>query len=150
MILQEKTNMYDYINFSNSFDVNNKLFCTFVDLDEVDYFVSDISQKYDILYNKIFVLYIKDTNEHVVTYNTDQINLSSIPSNTILVHRKKETNTLYTINALNELIKKLNGGVVDIHFKINWQHYKNTILLTQHNELKQLKTKIHSIIDVGN
>lgn len=150
MILQEKTNMYDYINFSNSFDVNNKLFCTFVDLDEIDYFVSDISQKYDILYNKIFVLYIKDTNEHVVTYNTDQINLSSIPSNTILVHRKKETNTLYTINALNELIKKLNGGVVDIHFKINWQHYKNTILLTQHNELKQLKTKIHSIIDVGN
>ena len=28
-----------------------------------------------------------------------------LPENTILVHRKKETNTLYTINALNELIK---------------------------------------------
>jgi hypothetical protein len=150
MILQEKMNMYDHINPSYLFDVNNKLFCTFVDIDEVDYFVSDISQKYDILYNKIFVLYIKDTNEHVVTYNTDQINLNSIPNNTILVHRKKETNTLYTINALNELIKKLNGGVVDVHFKINWQHYRNTILLTQHNELKQLKTKIHSIIEVGN
>jgi hypothetical protein len=39
--------------------------------------------------------------------------------NTILVHRKKETNTLYTINALNELIKKLNGGVVDIAYKVN-------------------------------
>ena len=148
MILQEKTNMYDYINFSNSFDVNNKLFCTFVDLDEVDYFVSDISQKYDILYNKIFVLYIKDTNEHVVTYNTDQINLSSIPSNTILVHRKKETNTLYTINALNELIKKLNGGVVDVSFRINWMHYRNCILLTQHNELKQLNTKVYKIVEL--
>jgi hypothetical protein len=30
-------------------------------------------------------------------------NVSEIPENTILVHRKKETNTLYTINALNEL-----------------------------------------------
>jgi hypothetical protein len=100
------------------------------------------------MYNKLFVLYIKDTGEYVVTYNTDQINLSSIPDNTILVHRKKETNTLYTINALNELIKKLNGGAVDIHYKINWQHYKNTILLTQHNELKQLKTKIHNIVEL--
>ena len=49
---------------------------------------------------------------------------------------------------LNELIKKLNGGVVDTKFPINWQHYKNCILLTQHNELKQLNTKIHKIIEI--
>jgi len=54
----------------------------------------------------------------------DQGNVENIPVNTILVHRKKETNTLYTINALNDLIKKLNGGVVDISFRVNWQHYK--------------------------
>jgi hypothetical protein len=65
-----------------------------------------------------------------------------------LVHRKKESNTLYTINALNELIKSLNGGVVDTRFQIEWQHYKNTILLTQQNELKELKTKIHQIIEL--
>jgi hypothetical protein len=65
-----------------------------------------------------------------------------------LVHRKKESNTLYTINALNELIKSLNGGVVDTRFQIDWQHYKNTILLTQQNELKQLRTKIHEIIEL--
>jgi hypothetical protein len=140
--------MYDRNDFLNFIDVNNKLFCTFVTLEEIDNFVKEISHKYVIMYNKLFVLYIKDTNEYVVTYNTDQINLSSIPDNTILVHRKKETNTLYTINALNELIKKLNGGVVDVHYRINWQHYKNTILLTQHNELKQLKTKIHNIIEL--
>lgn len=148
MILQRKSDMYDRNDFLNFIDVNNKLFCTFVTLEEIDNFVKEISHKYVIMYNKLFVLYIKDTNEYVVTYNTDQINLSSIPDNTILVHRKKETNTLYTINALNELIKKLNGGVVDVHYRINWQHYKNTILLTQHNELKQLKTKIHNIIEL--
>jgi hypothetical protein len=148
MTLQKKNDMYDYSDFLNFVDVNNKLFCTFVNLEEIDNFIKEISHRYVIMYNKLFVLYIKDTGEYVVTYNTDQINLSSIPDNTILVHRKKETNTLYTINALNELIKKLNGGAVDIHYKINWQHYKNTILLTQHNELKQLKTKIHNIVEL--
>ena len=96
----------------------------------------------------MFVLYIKSNDEYVVTYNVDQGNVQDIPENTILVHRKKETNTLYTINALNELIKSLNGGVVDTKFSIDWQHYKNCVLLTQHNELKQLNTKIHKIIEL--
>ena len=100
------------------------------------------------MYNKIFVLEVKDNNEYVLTYNIEMSNLASIPENTILVHRKKESNALYTINALNELIKKLNGGVVDTRYQIDWQHYKNTILLTQQNELKQLKTKIHEIIEL--
>jgi hypothetical protein len=76
-------------------------------------------------------------------------NVNELPENTILVHRKKDSNTLYTINALNELIKNLNGGVVDTKFPIEWQHYRNTILLTQHSELKQLKTKIFKIIDLN-
>ena len=96
----------------------------------------------------MFVLYIKSNEEYVITYNVDQGNVQAIPDNTILVHRKKETNTLYTINALNELIKSLNGGVVDTKFPIDWQHYKNCVLLTQHNELKQLNTKIHKIIEL--
>jgi hypothetical protein len=50
-------------------------------------------------------LHIKSNDEYVCTYNVDQPNINNIPENTILVHRKKETNTLYTINALNELIK---------------------------------------------
>ena len=97
----------------------------------------------------MFVLYIKSNDEYVITYNVDQGNVSEIPPNTILVHRKKETNTLYTINALNELIKKLNVGVVDTKFPINWQHYRNCVLLTQHGDLKQLNTKIHDIIDLS-
>ena len=96
----------------------------------------------------MFVLYIKSNEEYVITYNVDQGNVQDIPENTILVHRKKETNTLYTINTLNELIKSLNGGVVDTKFPIDWQHYKNCVLLTQHNELKQLNTKIHKIIEL--
>tara|TARA_R110001592_G_scaffold114630_2_gene314615 strand:+ start:11034 stop:11498 length:465 start_codon:yes stop_codon:yes gene_type:complete len=150
--LQKPTNMYDQYDFDvlgNAYgSMNNRLFCTFTQLDEIDNLVERVSSQYDVLYNKIFVLNIKSNDEYVVTYNVDQGNISSIPENTILVHRKKETNTLYTINALNTLIKSLNGGVVDNKFPIDWNHYRNCILLTQHNELKQLNTKIHDIVNL--
>ena len=139
---------YDFDTFDNISSMNNRLFCTFTQLDDLDTLIYEVSNSYDILYKKIFVLQVKSNEEYVITYNVDQGNISSIPENTILVHRKKETNTLYTINALNTLIKSLNNGVVDTKFPINWQHYRNCILLTQHNELKQLNTKIYKIIDL--
>jgi len=153
MILSKPVNTYkvdDFQDFNtlNIRDLNNRLFCSFTTLEGLDDLIDGITSKYDVMYNKIFVLHIKSNNEYVCTYNIDQANISDIPPNTILVHRKKDSNTLYTINALNELIKKLNGGVVDTKFPIDWQHYRNTILLTQHDELKQLKTKIHKIIEL--
>lgn len=149
-ILQNDDNTYWGYDFepSNTIDVNNKLFATFTALDDLDSLIDNLKTSYSIMYNKMFVLYVKSTDEYVVTYNVEQGNVNSIPTNTILVHRKKETNTLYTINALNDLIKKLNGGVVDPSFRVNWQHYKNCILLTNHNELKQLNTKIYKIVEL--
>jgi hypothetical protein len=141
---------YDVITDLNLIELNsnNKLFCTFTDPKNLDVLIEDIKAKYSIIYNKMFVLKIIGKEEYVITYNVEHANVSYIPENTILVHRKKESNTLYTINALNELIKKLNGGVVDTKFTINWNHYKNCILLTQHNELNQLNTKIFKIIEI--
>jgi len=140
---------YDVItNLQNLSDLNNKLFCTFTDLEGMDELIHNIQSKYSIIYNKMFVLEIVGKDEYVVTYNVEQANIDTIPDNTILVHRKKESNTLYTINALNELIKKLNGGVVDTKYQVDWQHYRNCVLLTQHNELSQLNTKIHKIIEL--
>jgi hypothetical protein len=147
-ILSNHYNIYWETTQLNNKDLNNKLFCTFVTEDVLDEMVSSISSTYTIMYNKMFVLFVKSTNEYVITYNVDQGNVSNIPLNTILVHRKKETNTLYTINALNDLIKRLNGGVVDITFRIDWQHYRNCILLTQNGEIKQLNTKVSRIIDL--
>ena len=153
IVLDRAPNMYNIeydviTDIQKIGDLNNKLFCTFTDLENLEDLIEEVKSKYDIIYNKIFVLEIIGKDEFVITYNVDQTNLSSIPDNTILVHRKKESNTLYTINALNELIKKLNGGVVDTSYKVDWLHYRNCILLTQHNELNQLNTKIHRIIDL--
>ena len=151
--LQNPPHMYKVDDFhessiTNTIDLNNRLLCTFTTKEDLNGLLDSITSKYDILYNKIFVLHIKSNDEYVCTYNIDQDNVSSIPSNTILVHRKKDSNTLYTINALNELIKTLNGGVVNTRFPIDWQHYRNTIMLTQNNELKQLRTKIYRIIEL--
>jgi hypothetical protein len=140
-------NRYDYITTDGDF-MNNRLYATFTQHDSLDELIFNLSTTYTIMYKKMFVLFVKSTNEYVVTYNVEQGNVSVIPANTILVHRKKESNTLYTINALNDLIKKLNGGVVDPSYRIDWQHYKNCVLLTQQGEIKQLNTKIFKIVDL--
>lgn len=149
--LEQPCHMYDQYDYDFTFDtllMNNRLFCTFTPLDELEALILALTNRYSIMYNKMFVLHIKSNNEYVITYNVDQGNVNDIPDNTILVHRKKESNTLYTINALNDLIKKLNGGAVDPTFRIEWQHYRNCILLTQHGEVKQLNTKIYKIVDL--
>jgi hypothetical protein len=140
-------NRYDY-NTTDSDFMNNRLYATFTQQNSLDELIIHLSTTYTIMYKKMFVLFVKSTNEYVVTYNVEQGNVSSIPANTILVHRKKESNTLYTINALNDLIKKLNNGVVDPSYRIDWQHYKNCVLLTQHGDVKQLNTKIYKIVDL--
>jgi hypothetical protein len=99
------------------------------------------------MYNKIFVLESTDSQEYLCTYNINVVDGSTqIIPNTILLHRKKETNTLYTINSLNALIKQLNNGVLDTTYKLDWPSYQNTVLLTQGDELRRLPTKIFKIV----
>jgi len=127
----------------------NKLFCTFTSKDGLDDTLREINREYTILYKKIFVLASPESEEYMCTYNIElQGGQTKILPNTILLHRKKESNTLYTINALNTLIKKLNEGVLDTSFIINWNDYKNSILLTQGDDLKKLNTTIHKIVAV--
>lgn len=131
-------------------DMSNKLFCTFATEDTLDSVLETIQDKYRIIYNKIFVLYSKSQDEYICTYNVDFGNVSAFLDNTILVHRKKETNTLYTINALNTLIKQLNNGQLDSSYRINWADYKNCVLLTKGPELKRINTKLFNIIQLDN
>ena len=139
---------YDIEDIFNSTDMSNKLFCTFSSEQQLDEVLGTIQNKYKIIYNKIFVLYSKSQDEYICTYNVDLGNISNFIANTILVHRKKESNTLYTINSLNRLIESLNGGVLDTNYKINWPDYQNCILLTKGPELKRVNTKLFKIIEL--
>lgn len=131
-------------------DMSNKLFCTFATEDTLESVLATIQERYRIIYNKIFVLYSKSQDEYICTYNVDFGNVGNFIDNTILVHRKKESNTLYTINALNTLIKELNEGVLDTSYRINWSDYRNCILLTKGPELKRVNTKLFRIIELEN
>jgi hypothetical protein len=146
-------NNYDFINMYDetiytSMGLNNRIFCTFSKKEELEDTIYNISTSYTIKYNKMFVLSIKDSDEYAITYNTEQGNINHIFPNTILVHRKKEHNVLYSINSLNSLIKILNYGIVDTSYQINWQNYKNSILLTNQGDFRQLNTKIYKIINL--
>ena len=128
--------------------MNNRLYCTFTTPNDIEEITNRIQTSYMILFNKIFVLESLDGEKIMLTYNVDMGNSSTngIIDNTILVHRKKQTNTLYTINALNELIKSLNNGVLDKRFPIEWNDYRNCILLIQTEGFKKINTKIKDII----
>jgi len=129
--------------------IMNKLFCTFSPKEGLEDTLREINREYTILYKKIFVLASPESEEFLCTYNIEiEGSQTKILPNTILLHRKKESNTLYTINALNTLIKQLNGGVLDTSFPINWQDYKNSVLLTQGEDLKRLNTTIHKIVAI--
>ena len=131
--------------------MNNRLYCTFTTSDDVEEIVKKIQSSYVILFNKIFVLESLDGEKIMLTYNVDVGNSvkDSMVDNTILVHRKKQTNTLYTINALNELIKSLNNGVLDKKFPIEWENYQNCILLIQADGFNRIDTKIKEIINLS-
>ena len=131
------------------FDMKNKLLCSFTAQNRLLDTIASITSRYAILYDKMFVLESPQTTEYIITYNIDTENsVNEIPENTILLHRKKESNTLYTINALNTLIKELNNGMLDNQFKVNWNDYQNSILLTQGPDLRILNTKIYKIINI--
>ena len=131
--------------------MNNRLYCTFTSPEDVDNVVETLKRSYVILFNKLFVLESLDGEKIMLTYNVDMNNSArdSMVDNTILVHRKKQTNTLYTINALNELIKSLNNGVLDKTYTINWENYKNCILLIQAEGFNRIDTKIKEIINLS-
>lgn len=128
--------------------MTNKLYCTFLQDESVDEVVDRILEEYDILFNKIFVLVSLDENKTILTYNIDNPVYNLQLPNTILVHRKKQTNTLYTINALNEVIKYLNGGILDTSYQVDWTRFRNCLLLTRPGGFKKVKTRLKDIIEI--
>ena len=105
----------------------------------------------NVLFDKIYVFEnAQEPANLICTYNVEFENdfMEGIP-NTISLHRKKHTNTLYTINALNQIIVQLNNGVLDKRFPVPWKDYRNCILLYNDDKLVEIKTKIHKIVKVS-
>jgi len=132
--------------------MKTQLLCTFTQRDKLDDILELIILCNEVLYNKIYVFQNgNDYHQLICTYNVEydaENHPEDIP-NTISLHRKKQSNTLYTINALNEVIRSLNEGILDKTFSVPWEEYKNSLLLTNEDGLNIIPTRIYSIIDVN-
>ena len=130
--------------------MKTQLLCTFTRQSSLDDVINIIIECNDILYDKIYVFSnLNDSSQLMCTYNVefDDTYQDGI-MDTISLHRKKQTNTLYTINALNEVIRSKNNGVLDKKFQVDWTEFQNSLILTNETGLNIIPTKIHQIVNV--
>jgi hypothetical protein len=131
--------------------MNTQLLCLFTYRNELDTSLEFILKNYTLINPNIFVLESKIVeNDLFITYNVEK---GSAPVNsqwkTILVHRKKQSNTIYTINALNEVIKAKTGGQLDTTYQLDWNEFKNCIITTSNYGYKKIPTKVHKNLNLS-
>ena len=106
-----------------------QLLCTFAHRNDLNIIVDYIKSKYEIPERRIFAFANElHPQELYCTYNAETY--GDRGANTISIHRKKETNTLYTVNALNEVIRYMNNGVLDKTYILPWEQFQNSFILT--------------------
>ena len=80
--------------------MRTQLLCTFTSHDRLKFTVDLIIASHDVLFDKIYVFTNqKDSSQLICTYNIPNNQDNFIEGmDTIALHRKKQSNTLYTIN----------------------------------------------------
>ena len=133
------------------------LLATFCKSRDVKDIINIINDSFEIVAGKIFVLQDEsDRHKKILTYNIvkEEVVFSDVIKNTISLHRKKETNTLYTLNALNEVVMDQNGGKLDPKFSVDWEPHRNTLLVTYKDDetgeqnLRRIETRLINIVNL--
>jgi hypothetical protein len=125
-----------------------QLLCTFSTVTTFKATIEEIKKFYSVYNNRFFVFTnVTAPKEVFVTYNilNDGKEFPKF-QNTISIHRKKLTNTLYTLNAMNQIIKDENNGVFDKTFSVNWELYKNSLIITGTPSIRVLPIEILEIV----
>jgi|TARA_R110000824_G_scaffold8839_8_gene40182 hypothetical protein len=131
------------------------LLATFVrgaDDSVVDEVVDSILTQHHLTNKYIFVFEDEmDPNRRIITYNAkvDKDSGVALKYFTIRIHRKKKTNTLYTINGLNRAIEKQHDGKTGKQYKLDWDEYENSIILTFGGDLKAIRLKLDKILEIA-
>ena len=141
-----------YINLNkDAYEIvyNTQLLCTFAHKTDVDLILDYIKNVYATIDRQIFIFSNQnDDSELFCTYNIDKSERHLKVPSTISIHRKKDTNTLYTVNALNLIIQKSNNGVLDKSFIINWEVYTNSLILTNGSDVRIIKLHLFKRIEL--
>lgn len=131
-------------------NIQKQLLCTFTNSQKYQSVIQEIQGVYKLADNRIFI-FANENNlrEIYLTFNIfKDISQRVKYADTIGVHRKKQTNTLYTLNAMNKLIEDENNGVFDKNFQLNWNLYKNSIILINEIGVKVVSLKLFSIHEI--
>ncbi len=141
-------------NSSPSRTKNTVMLATFTNDSLLDTVIYSIFDKFTVDNEKVFIFYDKEAIEKkILTYNVlmnEQYNTGGGTKQikrTIRINRKKDSNTLYTINAINRIIE-LEGGSKTKDYILDWQKYRDMILLYDENDnsVVETKTKLYSIL----
>lgn len=130
------------------FQDKRQLLCTFSTFLDYKKIANEIFDFYEVYNKRMFVFSnVKNPKEIYLSYNVLNMRRDSPKfQNTILIHRKKQTNTLYTLNAMNRLIEEEHGSL-DKSYTVNWSFYENSLIITGDVSVKIIPLKIVSIFN---
>ena len=125
-----------------------QLLCTFSNDKDFRTVADEIRKFYEVYSNRVFAFVnAQNPKEIYLTYNVLNMRKDAPKfPNTILIHRKKQTNTLYTLNAMNRLIEE-EHGCADKTYQVNWKLYENSLIITGDVSIRIIPLKISSIME---
>lgn len=125
-----------------------QLLCTFSNNKDFSAVSEEVRKFYEVYSNRIFAFVnAQNPKEMYLTYNVLNMRKDAPKfPNTILIHRKKQTNTLYTLNAMNRLIEEENGRA-DKTYIVNWKLYENSLIITGDVSIRIIPLKISTILE---
>jgi len=125
----------------------NLLIASFVPKTNLDWFFKYVNDKFKIKRNEIFIYEIEDNDlDQLLTFkirHDNNIDLKFHFNNATIVNIKN--GCIFSINGLNRLIESESnceiGNINYKGFKIDWEKYTNTLILSNKNTLIIKKIK---------
>ena len=116
------------------------LLASFLREDQIYGFLKKLDNKFEVKKENVF-FFKQENGEFVLTYRLfldpeTRVDIKKDLNKTIQIHKKGDT--IFTINALNKLIEQESGTMNINHkdYKIDWDVYKNKIILLRENKLE--------------
>ncbi len=123
-----------------------QLLCTFTTLAELESELAAIARTYKVD-GDIYVLQNQDVPEDIyLTYNVRRDMVTPRRPKTISVHRKKDYNVIYSINALNLMAVGDFSGSLNPRHEIDWDRYRNSLVVVNGKSITVFPTVLLKIV----
>ena len=116
--------------------VKTVLIGAFVQKDSILTYFEFLKKKFKIGFDRVYVYEIEgNDDEYIATFATkDRSKYVGKIRKSIILHTKN--GSLFSINALNKLIESEGNGQEAENYKIDWEKYRNKLILVVNGDLK--------------